>query len=89
MKGDVREWARPESKLEEVRQLAFRSIEGTSAEMIGKFFKHAENIENDFRIKEGLNAANFNIEPIIIPLIDELDDSDSDESVFDGLEPDD
>jgi hypothetical protein len=75
MKRQVRDIARPDSKLEEVRQLSLDSLAGIEPEMIRKFFKHVENVEDEFRVKEGVHT--IHIEPIIIPFED-FEDSDSD-----------
>jgi transposase len=74
MKREVREAARPDSKLSEVRTLAFESLKRTGPEVIQKFFKHVENVEEEFRVKEGIR--NVVIEPIIIP-VEDFDDEDS------------
>ena len=83
----VREWATPETKLEEIRNLTFRALSIIGPEMIAKFYKHVENTENDFRTKEGIQE--HTIPPFIIPLDDELDDSESDEEIFDNISDDD
>jgi hypothetical protein len=78
MKREVREAARPDSKLPEVRTLSFESLKRTSPAIIQKFFNHVEKLEEEFRVKEGIK--NVVVEPIIIP----LEDFDGDDSESEG-----
>ena len=74
------------SKLEEVRQLTFRSLNGVDPELVGKFFKHVIDVEKDFRLKEGIQEA---VQPFVIPFEDIAGESDSEDEIFANYSGDD
>lgn len=69
IKRNVRDLARPDDKLERIRELTFQSLENVKPEIIASFFAHVEHVENDFRRMEGVR--NITIDPIIISLEDD------------------